>query len=137
MKKSQKILIIAGVAVDVAITVFLFVISIIMIATLLKWGSPQEAVRHVQGLSLYLLQHTTMYFWVFVFPLFILLVGNIIGLVFYVKKTSPKAEPAKLSDLSEEQKEALRQELLRDLQKPAEQPAPEAPVEEAKDNKEE
>ena len=44
-----------------------------------------------------------------------------------------KDEPAKLSDLSEEQKEALRQELLKDLQGGSD-PAPkeEAPVEEDK-----
>ena len=48
-------------------------------------------------------------------PLFILLALNIVGLVIYVKKTSKK-EPAKLDDLSDEQKEALRQELLKDLQ---------------------
>ena len=125
MKKSNKILIIAGIAVDVAITVFLFVISIIMLALIGKFGTAKEAVRHADGLILYLLQNTTLYFWAFVFPLFILLAGNILCLVFYVKKTSAKAEPAKLSDLSEEQKEALRQELLKDLQKPAAEPAPE------------
>ena len=51
----------------------------------------------------------------FVIPLFVLLAGNVIGLVIYVRKSSKK-EPAKLDDLSEEQKEALRQELLKDLQ---------------------
>ena len=136
MKKSTKILIIAGVAVDVTITVFLFIISIIMLAMIGKWGSAQEAVRHVDGLILYLLQHVTLYFWAFVFPLFVLLAGNILGLVFYVKKTSSRETPAQLNDLSEEQKEALRQELLKDLmkgkeeEKPADS-APEAPKEEA------
>jgi hypothetical protein len=38
----------------------------------------------------------------------------------YVRKTTKK-EPAKLDDLSEEQKEALRQELLKDLQGNAEE----------------
>ena len=131
MKNYKKVLIIAGVAVDVAITVFLFVISIIMIILLGKWGTALEAIRHTSGLPLYLLQHTTFYFWVFVFPLFILLAGNIVALMLYVKKTSAKSERAKLSDLSEEQKEALRQELLKDLAKPANDPAPEAPKEEA------
>ena len=117
MKKSTKILIIAGVAVDVAITVFLFVISIIMLAMLGIHGNAKDALANTQeGLIHTLLGNTTLYFWAFVFPLFILLAGNILGLVFYVKKTSVKTEPAKLSDLSEEQKEALRQELLRDLQ---------------------
>ena len=138
MKKSNKILIIAGIAVDVAVTVFLFVISIIMLVMLGKYGTAVEAIRYAEGLILYLLQNTKVYFWAFVFPLFILLAGNIVGLVFYVKKTSSKEAPAQLNDLSEEQKEALRQELLRDLmkgkeeEKPAE-PAPEAPAEEVKE----
>ena len=139
MKKSTKILIIAGVAIDVAITVFLFVISIIMLAMLGKYGTAKEALANTQeGLIHFLLGNTNIYFWAFVFPLFILLAGNIVGLVFYVKKTSSKEGPAQLNDLSEEQKEALRQELLRDLmkgkeeEKPAE-PAPEAPAEEAKE----
>ena len=140
MKKSTKILIIAGVAVDVAVTVFLFVISLIMLVTLGKYGDAKQAIANTQpGLKLFLLQNTNVYFWAFVFPLFVLLAGNIVGLVFYVKKTSDKAEPAKLSDLSEEQKEALRQELLKDLQggsKP-EEPKAEDPVEEPKEEKEE
>ncbi len=118
MKKSTKILIIAGVAVDVAITIFLFVISLIMLITLGKYGNAKEAIANTQQgtLKYFLLTNTNVYFWAFVFPLFILLAGNIVGLVIYVRKTSDKTEPAKLSDLSEEQKEALRQELLRDLQ---------------------
>ena len=54
----------------------------------------------------------------FVIPLFLLLAGNIIGLVIYVKKTTKVEVQANVTvnDLSEEQKEALRQELLKDLQ---------------------
>ena len=141
MKKSTKILIIAGVAIDVAVTVFLFVISLIMLVALGKYGNAQTAIANTQQgtLKYFLLTNTNVYFWAFVFPLFILLAGNIVGLVFYVKKTSVKEAPAKLSDLSEEQKEALRQELLRDLQggnKP-EEPKEEAPAEEVKEEKKE
>ena len=70
----------------------------------------------------------------FVVPLFILLAANIIGLVFYVRKTTKK-EPVKVQDLSEAQKEALRQELLKDLQggNKEEAPAEEAPKEEPKE----
>ena len=118
MKKFPKSLLIAGIALDVAITVFLFAISIIMLGMLGKYGDSKEAAFHASGLILFLLQNTTLYFWGFVFPLFILLAANIIGLVFYVKKTSAKENaPTKLDDLSEEQKEALRQELLKDLMK--------------------
>ena len=117
MKKQTKAFIIAGIALDVAISIFLFVISIIILFLVGKYGV-REAPNHSSGLILYLLQHTSFYFWVFVFPLFVLLTANIVGLVFYVKKTSEKENaPTKLDDLSEEQKEALRQELLKDLMK--------------------
>ena len=120
MKKEIKALIIAGLILDVIISIFLFAVSIIVIVLVGKYGV-REAPNHSSGLILYLLQHTTFYFWVFVFPLFILLAANIIGLVFYVKKTSAKENaPTKLDDLSEEQKEALRQELLKDLMKDTE-----------------
>ena len=120
MKKSQRVLFTAAIVTDVAISVFLFVVSIIVIVLVGKYGV-REAPNHSNGLILYLLQHTTFYFWVFVFPLFVLLAANIIGLVFYVKKTSAKENaPTKLDDLSEEQKEALRQELLKDLMKDTE-----------------
>ena len=121
MKKSKKILIVAGVCLDIAITMFLFVISIIMLIMLGKYGDPKTAAANASGLILFLLKNTTFYFWAFVFPLFVLLAANIIGLVFYVKKTSAKENPpTKLDDLSEEQKEALRQELLKDLMKDTE-----------------
>lgn len=118
MSKNKKILIITAVVVDILITVFLFIISIIMLVMLGKYGNAKEAISHANGLILYLLQNTNVYFWGFVFPLFVLLAGNIVGLVFYVKKTSAQENaPTKLDDLSEEQKEALKAELLKDLQK--------------------
>ena len=133
MNKYKKPLIIAAVAIDVIITIFLFVISIIMLVMLGKYGDPKQAAANASGLILFLLENTNVYFWAFVFPLFVLLAANIVGLVFYVKKTSVKSEPAKLDDLSDEQKEALRQELLRDLMKES-KPAEEKPAE--TDNKE-
>lgn len=75
--------------------------------------TPAEIAANT-GFIGYLQNHTTVYFFGFVLPLFILLAGNIVGLVIFVKKTS-KSEPTQLNDLSEEQKEALRQELLKDL----------------------
>ena len=117
MKKITKTVIILGVLADVAITLFFFVISIIMLVLVGKYGA-KYAPNHASGLILYLLNNTSVYFWGFVFPLFVLLAANIVGLVFYVKKTSAKENaPTKLDDLSEEQKEALRQELLKDLMK--------------------
>ena len=120
-RKTIKGLIISGVAIDLCITAFLFVISIIMLILVGKYKSANIAIEYTSGLFKFLFQNPTFYFWVFVFPLFVLLAANIIGLVFYVKKTSAKENaPTKLDDLSEEQKEALRQELLKDLMKDTE-----------------
>ena len=116
MKKYKKPLLITLIAIDFAITVFLFVISIIMIATMAKHhNNPQQAAAASSGMIKFFIQNTTAFLWIVVIPLFVLLAVNIVGLVVYVKKTSKK-EPAKLDDLTDEQKEALRQELLRDLQ---------------------
>lgn len=121
MNKSKKIILICGIALDVAVTLFLFTISIVMLVLIGKYGDPKQASANASGLILFLLQNTNIYFWGFVFPLFVLLAANIIGLVCYVKKTSAKENaPAKLDDLSDEQKEALRQELLKDLLKDSE-----------------
>lgn len=116
MKKYKKPLLITLIALDFAITVFLFVISIIMIVTMAKYhNNPSTAANHSSGMIKFFITHTTAFLWICVIPLFVLLAVNIVGLVIYVRKTSKKA-PAKLDDLSDEQKEALRQELLKDLQ---------------------
>ena len=116
MKKYKKPLFIGLIALDVGITVFLFVISIIILVTIgAAHQDVKEAINNSSGLIKFLLQNSTFYLCVFVIPLFVILAANIVGLVIYVRKTS-KQEPAKLDDLSEEQKEALRQELLKDLQ---------------------
>ena len=115
MKKYKKPLFIALIILDVGITVFLFVISIIILATVGPAPTLDDAIARSSGLIRFLLEHSNIYLVFFVIPLFLILAANIIGLVFYVRKTS-KSEPAKLEDLSEEQKEALRQELLKDLQ---------------------
>lgn len=115
MKKYKKPLLIGLIALDVAITVFLFVISIVVLATIGANKTIDEAARQSTGLIKYLLTHKWFYFWLFVIPLFAILAVNIVGLVVYVRKTTKK-EPAKLEDLTDEQKEALRQELLKDLQ---------------------
>ena len=114
-KKYKKPLFISLVVLDAAITVFLFVISIIVLITMATSATIQEAIGKSGGLIRYLLQNRTVYGIFFVIPLFLILAVNIVGLVIYVRKTTKK-EPAKLEDLSEEQKEALRQELLKDLQ---------------------
>ena len=114
MKNLKKPLIIAALVLDVGITVFLFIISILILAKVIPAATLNEAINNSQGLIRYLLKNPTIYLVAFVIPLFVLLAGNVIGLVIYVKKTSSK-QPAQLDDLTEEQKEALRQELLKDL----------------------
>ncbi len=116
MKNLKKPLIIAGLVLDVGVTVFLFVISILILAKVIPAATLNEAINSSNDMPLikYLLKNPTIYLVAFVIPLFVLLAGNVVGLIIYVKKTSGK-QPAQLDDLTEEQKEALRQELLKDL----------------------
>lgn len=114
-KNLKKGLIIAGVVVDVAVTVFLFVISIIMLTTLPKEHLPAESIIAMNGAFIGGLQaNPKVYLFSCVVPLFVLLILNIAMLALYVKKVSKKA--VVLDDLSDEQKEAIRQALLKDMQ---------------------
>ena len=67
----------------------------------------------------YLQANPTVFLLAFVVPLFILLALNVFILVMYVRKTN-KAKQVKLNELSEEEKEALRRELMKDLAGPQE-----------------
>ena len=110
--KNKKPLFIALVSLDVIITIVLFVFSILMLANA---GKTAEQRAQLTGLVGWLVNLKPWVYGVaFVVPLFILLALNVVGLVLYVKKTTKK-EPVKVSDLSDAQKEALRQELLKDL----------------------
>lgn len=119
-KTTKKVLFYTGLGVDIALTIFLFVLAIIMLATY-----PFDAATQEQKLTLtnangpfigYLQNHATLYFWVGVFPLFVLLALNIVVFVLIVKKASKKPEVT-VSDLDEATKAALKEELLKDLQK--------------------
>lgn len=115
--KTKKILFFTGLGVDVAVTIFLFVLAIIMLATMPADGRDmQDAVAKNGPFIGYLQQHYTIYFWACVFPLILLLIGNVVFLVLYIRKAGKKPEVA-VDDLSEEQKAALRAELLKDLEK--------------------
>ena len=129
--KNKKVLWITLIALDVLITGVLFAISIIMLANTPKSAEERDAMTGFIG---YLVKNPTVYLVAFVIPLFVLLAANIIGLVIYVRKTT-KREPVKVNDLTEAQKEKLRQELLNDLAKanqPAEAPKPSEPAPEPK-----
>ena len=114
MKKYKKPLLIALVVLDVALVTFFLVISIMILVVVSKYKN--DAVNHADGLIKAILQLPQVgSFFAFVLPMFLVLAANIVGLMLYVRRTTKK-EPAKLEDLSDEQKEALRQELLKDLQ---------------------
>lgn len=115
-QKTKKILFFTGLGIDVAVTVFLFVVAIIMLATMPKTVADRNNAIEINGPFIgYLQQHSTLYLLTCVVPLFLLLGLNIVFLVLYVRKASKQPEVA-VDDLSEEQKAALRAELLKDLQ---------------------
>ena len=107
--KAKKILFIALIAVDVALTVFLFVVSIIMLATLPEYAEEIDPTTFIG----YFQANSTVFLLVIVVPLFALLIANIVALVFYLRKN--KQKKVELTELSEEEKEALRRELMKDL----------------------
>ena len=112
--KNKRILWIALIALDVIITVALFVIHIIMLASIVN-KTPDE-IEALTGLPGYLAQNTWVYFGAFVIPTFVILAANIIGLVLYVRnQTKKEAADVKFNDLTDEQKEALKKELLNEL----------------------
>ncbi|MCR5348489.1 MAG: hypothetical protein K6E59_02630 [Bacilli bacterium] len=124
--KNKKPLFITLIALDVAITAFFFVIHIIMLINLQKTPEEREAIGGLIG-WLMRQENNGFYLGLFVIPLFLLLAANVVGLVIYVRKTTKK-EPVKVNDLTEEQREALRAELLKDLTgdaKPQEEAKPE------------
>ncbi len=116
MKKYKKPLIIAVVVLDVALIAFFLVISIMLIVVATKYKTQAEMLANSSGIIHGILAMGKWpSFFAFVMPMFLVLAANIVGLMFFVRKTTKK-EPAKIEDLTDEQKEELRQELLRDLQ---------------------
>ena len=113
-KNVKKGLLIGGIVLDVGITVFLLVVSIIMLATMPRNAVEMEKAIEMNGPFIgYLQQNSTVYLLTCVVPLFLLLALNIIGLVMYIKKVGKTK--ATLAELSDEQKDALKAELLKDL----------------------
>ena len=114
--KNKKILWICLAALDVAIVGFLFVIHIIMLANIIgKSAAEVHELAKGTGLVAYLAGHLSVYGFAFVLPLFLVLAANIVGLVFYLKRNLKRGKVT-AADLSEEEKEALKKELLKDLQ---------------------
>ena len=114
--KNKKVLWIAIGAVDVAVVTFLFVIHIIMLANVV--GKSPAAINEMakgEGLISFLIGHLAVYGFAFVLPLFLVLAANIVGLVIYLRKNL-KNDKVTVNDLSDEEKEALKKELLKDLE---------------------
>lgn len=115
--KNKKVLWICLAALDVAIVGFLFTIHIIMLANIIgKTPIEINELKAGTGLVAYLANHLYVYLFAFVVPLFIILAANIVGLVLYLRKNMKRGKIT-ASDLSEEEKEALKKELLKDLEK--------------------
>lgn len=122
----KKVLFISLVSLDVAITLFLSVISIIMLA-LVAIKKDVTAIQARTDFLGYLARTPGVFMGAFVVPLFLLLVANIIATVFYVNKKSKeqaknvKQEDSKISynDLTSEQKDQLLEELIAERQKEA------------------
>ena len=113
-KNVKKGLLIGGIVLDVGITVFLLIVSIIMLATMPKNSIEMSEAIETNGPFIgYLQQNPTVYLFTCVVPLFLLLGVNIVGLVMYIKKAGKTK--ATLAELSDEQKDALKAELLKDL----------------------
>ena len=115
MKNKKWLLYVLG-ALDIGVTGFLFVIHVIMLANIV--GKTPEQIQSEAatgtGLVADLIRNLNLYLWAFVVPLFVILAANIVALIIYVRKKT-KREQVKVSDLSEEEKEKLKQELLKDL----------------------
>lgn len=111
--KAKKVLFIALFCLDIALTIALFVISIIMLATMPS-ATELAAMTGKEGMIQYFQKNPTVFLVAIVLPLFLLLFANIAILVWYVKKVN-KPKEAKLSELTDEEKEKLKQELMKDL----------------------
>ena len=114
--KNKKVLWICIGALDVMVVGFLFVVHILMLINVIGKNAPEliEFTKQ-KGFIPYLAGHLNVYGFAFVIPLFLVLAANIVGLVFYLKK-SLKREKITASDLTDEEKEALKKELLKELQ---------------------
>lgn len=112
--KTKKALIIAGLALDVLVTIGLFVFSIVILVKMPD--SRFESLPEDTFLGYF--QHNPMMILIVdVLPLTALLVLNICLAIWYIKKTGKKEEKKQVSlnDLTEEEKAALKQKILQEM----------------------
>ena len=113
--KAKKALIIAGIAVDVLITIALTVFSIVI---LVKMPDSRFDSLPADTFLGYFQHNPIMILLLDVLPLTLLLVVNISVAIWYIKKTGKKQEEKKqisLNDLSDEEKAALKQKILQEM----------------------
>ena len=113
--KAKKGLIIAGIAVDVLITIALTVFSVVILVNMPD--SKYESLPADTFLG-YFQHNPIMILLLDVLPLTLLLVVNISIAIWYIKKTGKKPEEKKsvsLNDLSDEEKAALKQKILQEM----------------------
>lgn len=110
-EKTKKIIYFSLFGLDIALTIFLFIISIIMIATMPKDRVELDAATGMIG---YLQKNPNVFLGAVVVPLFLLLAINIYILIRYVKVQSA-TKKAELKDLSAEDKAKLKAQLMKEL----------------------
>lgn len=110
-EKTKKIIYFSLFGLDIALTIFLFIISIIMIATMPKDRVELDAATGMIG---YLQKNPNVFLGAVVVPLFLLLAINIYILIRYVKVQSA-TKKAELKDLSAEDKAKLKVQLMKEL----------------------
>ena len=112
--KAKKALIIAGVAVDILVTVALFVFSIVILVNMPDSKFDSLPADTFLG---YFQHKPEMILICDVLPLALLLVANVCLVIWYIKKTGKKEEKKQVSlnDLSEEEKAALKQKILQEM----------------------
>lgn len=112
--KAKRILYISLFGLDMAVTIFLFIISIIMIATMPK---TKDAIDQSTFIG-YLQYNTNVFLLAVVIPLFVLLAVNVFVLIQFLRKSSKAKEEKKkmsTSDLTDAERELLLRELTQDL----------------------
>ena len=108
--KQKKILYISLFAIDILLTIFLFVLSLIIIVTMPK---DPISLQNAAGMIGWLQQNPNIMLGVIVVPLFALLAINVEVLIWYIRSQNNKK--VEVSDLSEEMKAKLKEELIREL----------------------
>lgn len=108
--KQKKILYISLFVIDILLTLFLFVLSLIIIVTMPK---DPISLQNATGMIGWLQQNPNIMLGVIVVPLFALLAINVGVLIWYIRSQNNKK--IEVSDLSEEMKAKLKEELIREL----------------------